>query len=779
MATPTSDLVPGTPRWDVFFRATATVAGEELGGSISLQGGSPAVLALDEIPTIQVSRLFDQFCSSLKWPPEIFDLTLSQSLIFYSYVTEADPAKLKLPAVIGSVKAGWLYIDTQVSLTLAGYVCPSFSASVSVKDGEAFAIEGDLAQAVTLPSSEVDILRLSAPNQQPGGPAMSVTCAGPDKAFTLRCSMALFGTPFGEADMTVLQDADGGPPKLSATLGYKGSLGPFTDPSLSFTWSKKDGFQIQNFPSVAVPNVVLDFAKLLQTVCEKQGCGKLADFVLSRAMGQSFFAKPSVTTTKPAGSAAADGQLYVLIDGYYKITAEDTLVVQVDMPQLVLSLALPSDFSFDSIIEKIGETITDNAESVVKQLWLSKVQLGKFLAAFATQEVMKSVAATVAESACDYLKDVVEDFVKKMLEFDFSDLGSMLGGAAAAGGGCGGGGSHHDDDDDDDDDDGGSSSQSALATPAITKVSRNDTGIHVEWGAVAAAAGYEWHLWQHSGLAAPTLAGAARLPQSGLLVDIPFKAGAAVPDVYAVLLKALAPADGSSVDSAYAKTTLTRLTAPPSVSLSYDPVTNVLRAQWTAVPNAGGYEAQLGSVANDVFTPLGDPISGSGMSQDFPMEQVAGAEGGMYTVGVRATASVSAATDSNYFTSGTVLASQPLPRLAVPSAVQHQVLDDRLRAEWLPVPGARGYVVLVTNLDAQVEAFRVSLPPPASGSTVPLQCEMPFASFTTQVPGRHQVSVMTLGDATHLSSAAAPSPGSDGLFAGIGFMQVGSTFKIP
>jgi len=767
--------VPDTSHWDIRFSGSAVIAGKTLDAVLFLQNGRLCLLSLDGIPTVRVSALFDQFLGpGMNWPTEFVDLSLIDSSIFYSYVAGASLPAILPPPILArkaNIPGVGLYVATTISLTLAEHAFPPLDAQINVVRDKGFTIEGDLTKPAAL--FDPGFLLLSGHGFE-GGPRLAVRSfdqpGGTSRQFTLICAYTLFGHHFGESSLSVATDSSG-PPKLAASLSYLGTLGPFTNPKLSFTWSKNQGFIIQNFPTISIPGVVLDFKKLLSAVSSKKGCGALVDLAFKEVIQASFFAKPTVSTTKPPGSGAADGQIYVLIDGYYKMSTGATLVASVNLPRLVLSFSAPGEFTFDGIVTKIGKTIVDNGEAVVEQLWNDKAQLAKCLSAFVAKEVMQKVLGNLV---CDGLKSVLKDFLTALGDAVLSTIGEALGAAAAAiagiGKACGGGG---DGDSGGGGGGGGEQSRAALTTPSINQRSYQTNAVLVTWSEVKSAAGYEIGMVDST---TRLIGPVQRLGSKATHATFPVEPPALAAGTCWIRLKALASAEGHATDSAYYKAPIVKLASPLNLMMGYDPAEDVLTSQWNPVSKAAYYSIAVRNLTTDrivatatVLQPTGSSVS---VSEAFAASKFRTPSDGNFLFSVRAlTGTESIPSDAAHL-------EKAFPTLLAPAFVGQQVNETQLQAIWTPVPSSAGYRIAVTNLETLTEALRVTIQvsqPPLSGL---LQQDLSFSDFTVKTPGFYQVSVATIGNLTHLGSGATAASSAHQLFAGIGFTQVGATFTI-
>jgi hypothetical protein len=514
-------------------------------------------------------------------------------------------------------------------------------------------------------------------------------------------------------------------------------------------------------------------------------CGKLAALAFDKTIDTSFVVTPTVATTKPKDSTANDGQVYVLINGYYKISALGTLVATIALPQLVLSLSTPSEFTFGGIVEKIRQTILDNGVQVVEQLWNDRSQLAKFIAVFVSRKVLKQL---IAEMACKDLQKELEAF-EKALENGSGDGdgggGDGGGGGGGGGGGvspgsvgagigsvlsilgCGGGNGEGS---------GGSGAMRGAALAAPTNLGRRYVArdpsqagqkdrVVLEWKDVAPAVGYEVQLVDST----RTVVGRVRVESapgshaptsSWLAVDPPVVA----PGACLLRVKALADANGGDIDSDFTTIPIVKLAAPSNLELNCDETGEVVTVKWSAIAAATEYVVLLHEVNTNIvaaLTTLSSPFdAGTTLTQKFPAVQFATRSAGLYRASVKSQAGTGAIPSDT-------LDSTPLAMLAAPASVNQSVLGEGLQVTWTPVEGQKLYRIELTNLDTTAQAMFLAT---AGGNINPagptglLQEHLSFDDFPVRAHGRYQVAVAVMGDTKHIASGSTSAPTFDVLF---------------
>ena len=407
------------PTWEVRFSGTVEMNGARLSASLYLIDGKPSIWLLDPIPTITLSDLFHQFFNPLTWPAELINLTLTGATFYYGYSKPpADPFPPSLPADIlallnaaGQTAIG-LFAAATATVTLADVKLPAVAVTAGIESGAGLTLAADLVSPVAL--IDAKFLMLSGPHFS-NGPKLSIvnrTVNGvTTRQFTFDCSYTFFGKPFGSSLITVASDL-----ALTAQLSVQGTVGPFTDPSLTLTWSKTDGFHITDFPQLPFRDAISNIEALLDKISSQNGCGSIGKLV-GNALSGDCVVKPRITTTKPTVPAnVMTGLAYVVTEGSFNVTAAGQPVASVPLPAMVVSLKAPTEFDFDGIVNGILSAITANAQQVVEQLWNDREQLATVLAVIAGEKALQQAAGSLSKTLCDDLKQYLEDFAEQFVE---------------------------------------------------------------------------------------------------------------------------------------------------------------------------------------------------------------------------------------------------------------------------------------------------------------------------------------------------------------------------
>jgi len=559
---------PNTP---LQIKADGNVTVNNVGAHVAVYftGGSPDFILVNAIPTLSLSGIVKQFFGSgASIPGNFIDLSLAGNQIYYLAQSATVPAGIIIP----SPQQG-LNIASQCTLTLAGYQFPAVDINVNVASGNGVSVSGTFENSISI----AGFLTLTGANAgYTNGPSLNISTKNNSKTFGLDCGLQFLGKNFGTAGMTITNQ--NGQTVLNATLSYNGTLGPFTNPSLSMQY-KDAHFSITNWPGVSAANLAIDFAKTLKDINSAQGCGKILDLVLNKTVETNFTISPDFTTKKPNVPGVADGQFYIVLTGFYTISAAGTVVCSLDLPTLALSFKTPSDFSFDSIMSLIGQTIVDNAVSVVQQLVNNQKALAQFILVFAG----KAAASKIADQICDKLLSAALDTFLAGVGSVAGDVLGALGAAAGAlvGMGCGsssggsGGGS------------GGGSNPgiSPLPTSQIQTSVLNGDNWTITWGAVGGTNYYQVIITDSSNkcidvqYVAVTTA-TIQLPAA--FVNAPY------------VCQVVAWANpGMNYNSAAASIILSQLGQPAAATMSVDYKTGVLTCVFAPVANATGYTTAL------------------------------------------------------------------------------------------------------------------------------------------------------------------------------------------
>ena len=820
--------MPPSPvfKWDTSLGGTARVAGQTLSAAVYLHGGEPAVWVLDVIPTLQLSTLFDQLFSpiSLAWPSDIFDLTLTDSSIFYSYVPGTKfPALPALPPAIlaeqANVPGEGLFVATTISLSLAGQAFGTMSAYIRAFLGKGFIVEGELENPIDF--LNLGILSITAADSTDRGPSLLVQsyddpAGGTSRQFTLDCGYTLFGARFAESLMTVSTDSMGDPPKLAARLTYptnEGPLGPWKNLELDFTWSSDAGFQIQNFPSISLHNLPIDFAHLLQKVSQTSCVKGLTNLVWRDGLNIQTNFKITPSLSSDGGSMA------VVINGFYKLGADGNTVVKITLPQL--SFSVPTDFHFNDIADWLGKNIANNAEVVVKALWDDKDSLALFLSVFMAKQALQAAISELAAGVCNDLFDYLQQVADQLPTKDNGGNGD-----GGGGGGCGG---HS-----------GVNVVTLITTwfksvgKAIGSVGSRlsklasgfgslfggDDDNHNDIPAVPPNMGEPCYLWPEQVSRTQTKPGRITMDWSAYLeidsFDVQFfdstntlqwstslfsNGGPAKQEVFIpvdppplppglCVIKVRSNWSGFTdvPTSDWATASIRKLDAVSNVVANLDATGEVLIVQWDAVTYATEYQVAIRNLGG--WPMVEEYVSRPGVAGSFTstlsnVEAFQGLIPGTYVVSVRALVYGPHLYVPTQIPGDWTDAAGQFSRLIAPGSVTQTVIPGGLRVTWTSVGNQAQYRIRVVKVVDQTttqttpenEVLNLLIMGPRIGPGGLVEQDLSFDQFSERSRGQYVTKVIFLGDTTHMAGQRASSP-SDVLFGGVGDMKIGSTFMV-
>jgi hypothetical protein len=782
---------PSDPGWNISFSGQTTIVGQTVDVSVFLLDGKPALVALDALdatPPLHLSDLFDSLFKSagLSWPTDIVDLTLSDSYIFYSYVPGASLSSLSgLPQPVldhqANVSGEGLFITTDISLEVAGKNFAG-SAFITVIPNQGFSVTGTLNDRINF--LDADFLYLTEPGSPTGGPTLSIQSFG-TRQFTLNCGCTLFGERLGDTKLIFSTTS----PELTATLKSSGTIPPFSQPlELDFTWDRKNGFELQNFPSLSLRDVPIDFTKLatlLSEASKAKGCGALKDLVLRDGLGiqTNFKVKPSLQ--------GSNGTVAILIEGYYKFGVLGRVVGMICFPPL--SFDLPSNLTFDGISHSLIDNIVSNAERIIEALWDDKDALAFILMIIMTKKAFENM---ISQLVCDDLKDQLQDLDNNWDPPPDPPPPSPGSGGGGGGGGAGaslnlGGliaagaaaisitrgigktlgsigssiGSLFDDDDD-------SGPPEPPATITAT-YSAGPNSLVVAWLSQAFFK-YDVQLVDSTGKVvwrAEVEANSDFLSQdpdsvSMSLVQVPLVNGVYTPRVRVEFFFTVTD---------WTTTTIAKLASPANLVMSCDATGENVIAQWAAVGSATQYTLTIldANTSAQVLSITYLPPAGAvgTLTRTFSASEIGNEAAASYLATVQALAG------DTSVPSDVVETAAPLSKFAAPATVSQAVVADALRVTWTPVGNQTSYQVIVFYMNTSTEVASLRVGTPTVGSAGLMQEDLSINTFAVKSPGQYQASVRALGDATHIASNPTVSSNFNVLF-GIGGMQVGTTFSV-
>lgn len=429
--------------WQAELSCHVVVAGHHLGGNGWIDNGTLALLATTPpIPTLTVADIFHDLVNAAggtaTWPASFIDLTFAATTVYYCFVTPL-PAGLgsgMLPTWLASVNEPGLQLGSQLQLEIDETTLPAIDVQVGVVRGgttSGLTIDGEFAQPISLCGGLITLSSETATTPA-SGPRLSVDSTKGTPTFGLQGTIEFLGESVGATLAIAKVD---GASRLSATLTYDGTVGPFSDPSLSVSWTKAGGLIVDGFPVLGISHLGLDFESLLSTFLSSLKCAAPSIKSLNHTVHTHVAVSPQVATRPPAGMTAGPGAAYLILNGSFQITAEKLLICTVALPTLAIAIPEPASFGFGDIVSTITSGIVANADQLFNALWNNKPELSKFLAVFLGAEGLKKALNDFAsQESCSLNNPDTDDGLdafEKELSAEGSSVGDSVGAALAAG----------------------------------------------------------------------------------------------------------------------------------------------------------------------------------------------------------------------------------------------------------------------------------------------------------------------------------------------------------
>lgn len=263
------------------------------------------------------------------------------------------------------------------------------SVTLNVRAG-VLTITGQLKQPIDL--LNLGFLIISGPGFE-GSPLVSVSTN--PAAFTLTSSYTFLQAQFGSSILTVEKLAGGSGYQLRARLTYHGTVGPFSNPSFSFTWSEKNGFKIDDFPASDEVAAAIGLVEQLNKLSAGNACGALFDAALGQLIETKFKVTPTFSGSKNGFQIVLHGSYNVYVRGVGE-------VVSVPFPRPVtIPIDRPREFRFEAIWDVILDALKGFVVSLVNALINDPEKSFAFFGAIAGVMAAQQAAKFLADVACN------------------------------------------------------------------------------------------------------------------------------------------------------------------------------------------------------------------------------------------------------------------------------------------------------------------------------------------------------------------------------------------
>jgi hypothetical protein len=354
----------GAQDTSISFETTVDYAGQTaLVGLIEFSSGTLEVVALELHQTFSIASFLDYSVPGVNW----------DQLLPISFGPESASQPMRLynaEQSLGTYIKGFNVDQTVISIF-------DWQALVTLNvDGGDVSVTGQLKDPIDL--LDLGFLYISGPDFE-GSPKVSISTS--PRQFTMDSSYTFLQAKFGSAKLSVQQIAGTSNYQLQATLTYDGTIGPFTNPSFSFTWSKQNGFGVDDWKPPEALTADINLLKQIKAISNANGCGAIVGLAFKAAVTTKFNVQPSFSSV---------GGLHISLKVSYVIYLVKQPIVSVDVPDpIIVPIKTPKTFSFASIGELLITGIEGAAESLVKCLMKDKAKAAEFFAAVVAPSVLR------------------------------------------------------------------------------------------------------------------------------------------------------------------------------------------------------------------------------------------------------------------------------------------------------------------------------------------------------------------------------------------------------
>ncbi|MBL4703729.1 MAG: hypothetical protein JKY54_04360, partial [Flavobacteriales bacterium] len=233
-----------------------------------------------------------------------------------------------------------------------------------------------------------------------GGPLVSIDTTGGSTKFVFETGVNFMQMPFFGADISIGKDAQNDT-KITTELTSALPIEHFPVFTIAFSYSKNDGFKVENFPGIKTAEKILDFVSeinnIFNSVPSGGGCGELVDFVAKNVLDQDYDISLGFAEKVPSGQT--DKRLYITITGSYILSFGGEEIANIVFPSL--DFMIPNDFSLDKLFDQVITSIKGAASDSVQKLLDDPTAIAKYLGIVFLEEAGKFAAKLLCEALVD------------------------------------------------------------------------------------------------------------------------------------------------------------------------------------------------------------------------------------------------------------------------------------------------------------------------------------------------------------------------------------------
>jgi hypothetical protein len=404
---------------------------------------APVLVSVTLTSELSISKVFNKLVSktgsTVTWPDTFFDIAflpeykdpvtnvVRKSELYY-YKKDND-STTKFTGYTDGYN-----LESTIALTFINNTI-NFNLKVNIQPG--VGIKANL--GVTSPIN-LYILELAGTTQNTvgdklylGGPELVLDTTKQSPEFGFATGFNFLKKPFGTATILFGKDSKKDL-KVSGTLTTAFDFSPFNlkDKRLSFSYSKNDGFRVDDWPNfIAVFQDIMNILDSIKQITDAAGsggpCAAIADFVTDVAIKTKF----GLTSPK---FETQNNKLYFILNGTYTVLLlSEVEVCTVTLPSAI-KVPIPNDLSLDNLLEKIAATIGASALNFVKALMDNPDALAKFIGIVAAKNAAKIGAQMLCRGLIDAAEKAAIEAAAGAVSAAAAEAGTTI--AAALGGGA-------------------------------------------------------------------------------------------------------------------------------------------------------------------------------------------------------------------------------------------------------------------------------------------------------------------------------------------------------
>lgn len=422
----------------------------DLSAGIYLENTTPILAFIAINQDLDIGEIFTNSIPGFTWPSDLIDIVFKKGSSLY-YCQSGYAAKLNnnplylldtqgnpepVTSLIPTTFQDGFTIFAPIDLTIWKTI--SFTGNITIGKQN---VSGSIQLNEVI---DLYILTIAAPQGTGGtGPIFKFDSkpASGNPYVQFQSSLLFFQEDFGlNTSVTLSRDASQqGAIAVSATLSTtkKYALLGNQPVSLTFTYSKKNGFNVSGWPDFTQAdssvNQIIDIAKEVTKIMKSTDpsgvCGQITNLIAEQAYSNSFTMLPTFETVTQSGVDT----LNFILNGTFKVFIAGKEVTSIAFPKTVV-IPLPQNISMDDLGNEIVNALKEAAGSFAKSLLDNGEQWAKLAAILFAEKAAQLAAQWLCEGLID---SITAEAITAGGAAVASAIGGGLGIGAAIGAGLG------------------------------------------------------------------------------------------------------------------------------------------------------------------------------------------------------------------------------------------------------------------------------------------------------------------------------------------------------